>query len=163
MSSELRVDKIIPTDGVPTDGGGGVVQVVGKTYTSSSNIMTTSTSFTVLSDFNTSITPHFSSSKIFVLFSFPAYATNSYSGGIADYTIGRGGSVINNFSYGSLYQNASGSHYSPFTMHIVDSPSTTSAVTYNLMCKTNSSSNSIGVGAYGSNEVISVTLMEVSA
>ena len=108
MASELRVDKIVPTDGVPTDGGGGVVQVVGKTYTSSSNIMTTSSSFIVLSDFNTSITPHFSSSKIFVLFSFPAYATNSYNGGIADYTIGRNGSVINNFSYGSLYQNASG-------------------------------------------------------
>ena len=28
MSSELRVDKIIPTAGVPTGGGGGVIQVV---------------------------------------------------------------------------------------------------------------------------------------
>ena len=28
MSSELRVDKIIPTAGVPTGGGGGIVQVI---------------------------------------------------------------------------------------------------------------------------------------
>ena len=28
MSSELRVDKIVPTAGVPTGGGGGIIQVV---------------------------------------------------------------------------------------------------------------------------------------
>ena len=27
MASELRVDKIVPTDGVPTGGGGSIVQV----------------------------------------------------------------------------------------------------------------------------------------
>ena len=27
MSSELRVDKIMPVDGVPTGGGGGIVQM----------------------------------------------------------------------------------------------------------------------------------------
>ena len=27
MASELRVDKIVPTDGVPSGGGGGIVQV----------------------------------------------------------------------------------------------------------------------------------------
>ena len=27
MSSELRVDKIIPTDGVPTGGGGSIIQI----------------------------------------------------------------------------------------------------------------------------------------
>ena len=33
MSSELRVDKIIPTAGVPTGGAGGVIQVVGTMNT----------------------------------------------------------------------------------------------------------------------------------
>ena len=28
MTSELRVDKIVPVDGVPTGGGGGIIQVV---------------------------------------------------------------------------------------------------------------------------------------
>ena len=32
MSSELRVDKIIPTGGVPTGGGGGIIQVIIGTF-----------------------------------------------------------------------------------------------------------------------------------
>ena len=28
MSSQLRVDKILPVDGAPTGGGGGIIQVV---------------------------------------------------------------------------------------------------------------------------------------
>ena len=31
MSSQLRVDKILPVDGAPTDGGGGIIQVVQAT------------------------------------------------------------------------------------------------------------------------------------
>ena len=27
MASELRVDKIVPTGGVPTGGGGGIIQI----------------------------------------------------------------------------------------------------------------------------------------
>ena len=34
MASELRVDKIVPVDGVPTGGGGGVIQVVFGSTTS---------------------------------------------------------------------------------------------------------------------------------
>ena len=34
MSSELRVDKIIPTSGVPTGGGGGIIQIVQGSATS---------------------------------------------------------------------------------------------------------------------------------
>ena len=33
MASELRVDKIVPTDGVPTGGGGGIIQVVHSSAT----------------------------------------------------------------------------------------------------------------------------------
>ena len=32
MSSELRVDKIVPVDGVPTGGGGGIIQIIHKDY-----------------------------------------------------------------------------------------------------------------------------------
>ena len=34
MASELRVDKIVPTDGVPTGGGGGIIQVKQSLYNS---------------------------------------------------------------------------------------------------------------------------------
>ena len=35
MASELRVDKIVPTSGVPTGGGGGIVQVLQIEHASS--------------------------------------------------------------------------------------------------------------------------------
>ena len=141
-----------------------ILNVVPNNQTFSSNTTTTSTSFTNLTTtLNTSITPSSSSSKIFVIMSAPIYASNSFNGGIADYTIGRNGSVINNNSYGSIYQNANGIAYQNLTMSILDTPGTDQQVTYNFMCKTNSSSNPIGIGSYGANEVVSITLFEVGA
>ena len=50
MSSELRVDKIVPTNGVPTGGGGGIIQVVGQRL-SASRVSMSGGSFTELGDF----------------------------------------------------------------------------------------------------------------
>ena len=33
MSSQLRVDKILPVDGAPTGGGGGIIQIQSTTKT----------------------------------------------------------------------------------------------------------------------------------
>ena len=44
MASELRVDKIIPTTGVPTNGTGGVIQTVFSQF-KSTTLSTSSTSF----------------------------------------------------------------------------------------------------------------------
>ena len=65
MSSELRVDKIVPIDGAPTNGGGGIVQVVNLVKTDS--FSTTSTSLVDITGFSLSITPKFNTSKILVL------------------------------------------------------------------------------------------------
>ena len=50
MSSQLRVDKILPVDGAPTGGGGGIVQVKQFTLTNSAYggflLETSSSSFT---------------------------------------------------------------------------------------------------------------------
>ena len=164
--SQLKVDSIIPTAGVPssggTDYGGSIIKIVHRKITATTNVTTTSTSFTNLSsNYNTFITPIASTNKIYVIITAPIVAVNSFNGGIADYTIGRDGSVIDSFSYGSLYQNASGIAYANLTMHTLDDPSTTSQVGYNFMCKTNGS-DAIGIGAYGANEIVSVTLMEVA-
>jgi hypothetical protein len=164
--SQLKVNSIIPTAGVPSSGGtnygGGIIKIVHRKITATSNVTTTSTSFTNLSSaYNTFITPTSSSSKIYVIITAPVVANNSYNGGIADYSIGRDGSMIDSFSYGSIYQNASGLAYQNLTMHTLDSPNTTSQVGYNFMCKTNGS-DAVGIGAYGANEIVSVTLMEVS-
>ena len=65
MTSELRVDKIIPTTGAPTGGGGGIIQV--KHLTKTDSFSTTSTSLVDITGFSLSITPKFNTSKIMVL------------------------------------------------------------------------------------------------
>ena len=44
MASQLRVDKIVPVDGVPSGGGGGIVQVISTIKTDLYNTSTTGTS-----------------------------------------------------------------------------------------------------------------------
>ena len=75
MSSELRVDKIIPVDGVPSDSGsnplylgaGGVVQTVyAQTRTQQT---TTSTTYVDVTNMFVDITPKFSTSKILIQYS----------------------------------------------------------------------------------------------
>ena len=64
MASELRVDKIIPTSGIPTNGTGGVIQTV-FTQFKSSTLSTTSTTF-IDSGTSATITPKFATSKILI-------------------------------------------------------------------------------------------------
>ena len=66
MSSELRVDKIIPTGGVPTGGGGGIIQI--KTALKTDAFSTSSTSFTDITGLSVTLTPKFSTSKVFISF-----------------------------------------------------------------------------------------------
>ena len=64
MSSELRVDKIVPVDGVTSGGGGGIVQVqqTVKTDVFSSN----SSSFHDITGMSVAITPSSSSNKVLI-------------------------------------------------------------------------------------------------
>ena len=64
MSSELRVDRIIPTAGVPTGGGGSIIQMkqARKTDTQS----TTSATRVDISGLSVTITPKFSTSKLWI-------------------------------------------------------------------------------------------------
>ena len=81
MASELRVDKIVPTSGVPTGGGGGIVQVVESSW--SGNFTTGSTSYVDLTNATITITPKFSTSKILIQGSINCdYARNSNNLGV---------------------------------------------------------------------------------
>jgi len=69
MASQLRVDKIVPVDGIGSDSGnnrygGGIVQVV-QSYGDGSETQTSSTSY-VATGTAATITPRFSTSKIMV-------------------------------------------------------------------------------------------------
>ena len=69
MSSELRVDKIIPTGGVPTGGGGGIIQVVSVTKTDVTTISTSANTFYNYDDASLKVTivPKFATSKILLI------------------------------------------------------------------------------------------------
>ena len=75
MASELRVDKIVPTDGVPTGGGGGIIQVVSSNKTDYQS--TQSGTFVDITSLSCTITPKFVTSKIFVNYSLMFSGTNN--------------------------------------------------------------------------------------
>ena len=56
MASQLRVDKIVPIDGAPSGGGGGIIQVKTATFTGKFN---TASSTMVDIGLSVSITPKF--------------------------------------------------------------------------------------------------------
>ncbi len=62
--SQLKVNSIIPVAGVPTGGGGGIIQVVQAVKDDTATF--TTTSFTDITGLSASITPTSSSSKILV-------------------------------------------------------------------------------------------------
>ena len=67
MASELRVDKIVPTNGAPTGGGGGIVQVVSTNVDSTSTIsLTTASTYYEITALTTTITTVSANSKILV-------------------------------------------------------------------------------------------------
>ena len=141
MSSELRVDKIIPTDGVPTGGGGGIIQV--KQTLKTDSFHTTSQSYTDITGMTVSITPKFNTSKILLQCNIQfGGALNLYapvrllrgSTHIGQSTVYSGGQTNATFSLNLTDVSGTASQYKIFSTvyQILDSPATTSEVTYKL-------------------------------
>ena len=173
MSSELRVDKIIPTGGVPTGGGGGVIQVVQKlfttTFTSSVYAYTDVTGFTI------DITPKFSTSKILCFGHISGNGTNNTRAlyrlfrtvsGASGVQIGVGNDSIGNRApcIGTIYTTDNESPVT-FGYSVLDSPATTSATTYKVQ-GTLTGSGTLAINrrqadtAFGT--VSNITLMEIA-
>ena len=172
MSSELRVDKIIPTGGIPTGGGGGVIQVVSFT-TQTETTANAGTTF-VDTGVTATITPKFATSKILILtyhsVTFSNFAGNGDTGGWSIRLL-RGNTVIKNGStngsdhYISVPAESSYIVFNDpdFQQHF-DSPNTTSAVTYKTQVnESNAEINVLINGNENSNVDSSMILMEVSA
>ena len=175
MSSQLRVDKILPVDGAPTGGGGGIIQVVSTTKTDTFD--TTSTSFVDITGLSVSITPKFSTSKILV-----TYHTNAsmeddgYRGGLRimrDSTaIFVGDSAGSRPQLSNHLVEATGTQQQfSYSGQTLDSPATTSAVTYKVQAISLDSGRQININkSYGDSDdalngrtASSFTVMEVSA
>ena len=141
MASELRVDKIIPTDGVPTGGGGGIIQV--KQTLKTDSFHTTSQSYTDITGMTISITPKFNTSKTLLQCNIQfGGALNLYapvrllrgSTHIGQSTVYSGGQTNATFSLNLTDVSGTASQYKIFSTvyQILDSPATTSEVTYKL-------------------------------
>ena len=157
MASTLTVDNIVGATAASKVGiPGHVLQVVQATITSQQT--TTSTSF-VDSGLTATITPTSSSSKILVTGDFGTGCNNT-SGGMIMQLV-RGSTSI--FYRGDFYSAAGGGYAVDAFFHL-DSPATTSATTYKIQFKSQSSSTTVYVNTEysGSTSPTShITLMEI--
>ena len=134
MASELRVDKIIPTDGVPTGGGGGIIQTVQTVK--SDPFTTTSQPFTDITGLSATITPKFSTSKILVSYTL-SISSNGFPmfkllRGSTDIFVGDASSTRVRCFFGGYTGGLHPGLTLPVTGNFLDSPSTTSATTYKI-------------------------------
>ena len=155
MASQLRVDKIVPVDGVPTGGGGGIIQIVQTVK--QDQFTTSSTSYVDVTGFSATITPKFSTSKILVML----MTTVQQNGSRTRFDIhnSTSGGRISGSTNGM--QGAEGTSVNlPCHMSFLHSPATTSATTYKLQTL-NTGGNTSYINA--STHTGTMTLMEVSA
>ena len=171
MSSELRVDKIVPTDGVPTGGGGGIVQIKSVTHTEfESQSLTGSGNFFDIPGMSVTITPTRADSKIFVMTTVAVACNTAEKNNFiqlrrdsTDIAKGTEGGSVNASFYHKTRDN-----FSPANINIqhLDSPTTTSAVTYKVRWSgENSTTYYLNRNASNTNEgmVSTITVMEISA
>tara|TARA_B100002019_G_scaffold235870_1_gene210295 strand:+ start:680 stop:1204 length:525 start_codon:yes stop_codon:yes gene_type:complete len=120
---------------------------------------TTSTSF-VDTGFAASITPKFSSSKIYVIAGLNLY--NNATNGVSSTTLYRDGSrVSDSATYGHAYgYSNAGAHVHHTTFTYLDSPNTTSSTEYKIYitCQTNGGTLKLCVN----NSSSTLTLMEIA-
>ena len=176
MASELRVDKIIPTTGVPTGGGGGIIQIQQDTLISQTE-SSASTGTRVDVGLEVAITPKFSTSKMYVSlnsFSLRTRGQSTYATMALQRKIGNGSfaDILAFAEYaGSISGGTNGSTQEVYpTLRYLDSPGTTSTVTYKIQGFRKAGSdnvayhhNSSGGHVSGARNTATLVVMEVSA
>ena len=156
----LTVAAGVPSWAAPT---GKVLQVVQDTDTS--NFSTTNNSFTD-TGLSVTITPSSASSKVFIIVSVPAGSskrTTTTGDNYSSFNLVRTSTQLMNGYLGnfSMASSANPQHFSTVSMMYLDSPNTTSAITYKVQAKTESSTS---VGYEGSATIINaITVMEIGA
>jgi len=183
--SQIKVNSIIPVAGVPTGGGGGIVQVLSVTKTDKFSVSANSTPQDV-TGLTLNITPTSSTSKILIIVHVNATANSSYSG--AGFTLVR----VNSGSATDIFKGDADGSTSRFTLPVsgtnsdtganngypdthcgsfLDSPSSTNQLTYKIQVADYDNTNTVYVNRQSDSGTTSsrtcnttgITLMEVSA
>ena len=165
--SQLKVNSIIPVAGVPTGGGGGIIQVK-QAYKNDTASSSTTTSFTDISGLSVSITPISSSSKILVFVALNGISHEIQSVGFrllrGSTQVGGASSTALQSGFANIYADE---EYLMSASHcFLDSPATTSATTYKLQWRP--ANGTVYLGRYffdatQYNSASTITAMEVSA
>ena len=173
MASELRVDKIVPTAGVPTGGGGGIVQVKYAIKNDTQSIAAQGSYNWVvdISGLSLSITPKFSTSKFLVQMHIGCHGTTGNAA--CTFRIYRDSTDITQTAANSdsrmgatvFYNSNNTAMGIPASINVLDSPATTSAITYKVTGYTNAGTLYINrlPGDNTWNTISTLTVMEVSA
>ena len=171
--SELSTNRIVPRDGLPSGSSGGVIQVKSAPKTDG-DFNTSSSSYTDVTGLSVSITPTRSDSKILIFATVHGVgdsSTQAYFRFMRDSTpicVGDAAGSRVQATLGSMYYNQANDTKS-CSQTFLDSPSTTSAVTYKIQARTQGAGtiyikrsrgdqNSANSGTFTS----SITVMEVS-
>ena len=178
--SELRTNRIVPRDGLPSGSSGGIIQMkqTVKTDTFSKN----SSSWADITGMSVSITPTRADSKVFVMVDIKIGTDHGDSDfqmkivrGSTDVYIGdtdgnRTSSSMGTPSYGMPANDTDGEYYlKQVSLMFLDSPSTTSSTTYKLQIRNycgrtnyvNRTGNDSNTQVYP-RTASSITVMEVS-
>ena len=173
MTSQLRVDKIVPVDGAPSGGGGGIIQVVHSSATAEASQANSGTTQTTLTDtgLSATITPKFSTSKVLVL----VHQTYQIDNGSNDVQFqinmllrdGSNNTLHGGMGYNALRWKNMISTSNVYSLNFLHSPNTTSAFTYkmtmNYYYMSSGSGNLRAQRDDQANCQSEMTLMEVSA
>ena len=175
--SELRTNRIVPRDGLPSGSSGGIIQVVHSN--TSTHTYDTSTSYIDLTGVTATITPTRSDSKVLIQCTLAVSKEDNHtflgrivrngsvitgSGGVAE--SGHGNQIDGVWWAIRNTQYSANAH----TVSYLDSPSSTSAVTYKAQGKTTSASYPFAINrSVSSNDLLyatpsfsMITLMEIS-
>ena len=137
---------------------GSVLQVISATNTNSANsgfLLATSSATYTAGALSASITPSSTSSKIMVIIN-----TVQYRAGSSSYTVYRGSTNIGGSTNGFARLSGANSTWLPMSISYLDSPSTTSATTYQLYGRAEAG----GVTYFGGDGDMksTITLMEIA-
>ena len=172
--SELRTNRIIPRDGLVSGASGGIIQVVSTHITAA--FTTQSETYTDITGHNVTITPTRADSKILIDYRVQ-WMHSSSNGATATLRLLRGSTnigtpVTSDDRMGILLLNcASQENMSSSSINYLDSPSTTSAITYKMQIHLDGSGGSggniFGINHWPPNDnyrgTSSITAYEVSA
>tara|TARA_R100001460_G_scaffold18227_1_gene38653 strand:- start:462 stop:1193 length:732 start_codon:yes stop_codon:yes gene_type:complete len=167
----VKYDAFSVGDAVPASGGtftgnvnipGHVVQVVQATFNTKTDINSSGSYSNT--HITTNITPSSTSNKVLVLINTVA-SVDATTTTFRKLKVGRNGTVVSTEKIlRSSYANTSGSDVEDLTIHYLDSPSSTSSVTYSLMADAAGQGMAVGgrMSSVSANQISSITLMEIA-